>query len=337
MVRTAVVGATGYGGRELVRLLSTHPEAELSAITSTTQAGDRLDDAFPGFKGVSDLVFEEFDAKTLARRCDVVFLAVPSTESMHIAPALRDAGARVIDIGADFRLKDVAAFRQYYGADHTAAQLLAESVYGLPPIYRDALRNANLVAGPGCYPISVILPILPIAEVTGFDFPIVVDSVSGVSGAGRSLKQHFHFPEMDDNVWAYKVAKHQHVPEIEQELGGKTMVQFTPHVGPYARGILTTITLRPSKKVSLELCYARYRNEPFVRVLGEGNLPQVAQVRVSNYCDFGWVHDERTGNIIIVSAIDNLMGGTAGIAIQCMNIMFGLPETAGIAGAGVAV
>lgn len=337
MIRVGIVGATGYGGRELVRLMGLHPEAELASVTSTTAAGQRLDEVLPGFRKTSDLVFEPFDAQTLTEASDVVFVGVPSTQSMNICDELRKAGARVIDIGPDFRLKDAAAFEKYYKTEHRAPHLLAESVYGLVPCYRERLADAQLVAVPGCYPVSAILPLKPLVEAVAPEVPVVIDSISGISGAGRSLQEGFHFPEMNENVWAYKLGVHQHVPEIEQELGGGVMVQFSPHVGPYTRGILTTITFRPTGTIDVGACFEPYDIEPFVRVLGEGVLPEVKYVRASNYCDIGWVNDTRTGNIIVVCAIDNLVGGTAGMAIQCMNIMFGLAETAGLAFGGMGV
>jgi len=337
VIRVGIVGVTGYGGRELLRLLCAHPQAKLVAAASTTAAGQPLTEAVPGFGKLSDVVLETFDAAALAKKCDVVFIGAPGTESMAIAAALRAAGARVIDIGPDFRLKDPALWKATYKVDHVAPQLLKESVYGLAPFYREQLKKANLVAGPGCYPISALVPLRPLLPLANPSVPVVIDSVSGVSGAGRGIKQQFHFPEMNENVWAYGVTSHRHVPEIEQELGGGFQVQFTPHVGPYTRGILSTITVRPSAKVDLDACYAVYKNEPFVRVLGEGKFPMVTDVRATNFVDFGWQHDARTGNLIIVSAVDNLMGGTAGMAIQCMNLMFGLPETDGLLFGGMTV
>ncbi len=337
MIKVGIVGATGYGGREILRLLGLHPQVRATKLTSTSAVGEGLEAQLPGFRGLTHLVFEAFDAEALASTCDVVFVGVPGSESTRMVAALRAAGVRTIDIGPDFRLKDTKVFAQYYKTEHEAPQLLAEAIYGFPPFYREALKTAQLVAGPGCYPISVIVPLRPIVEATSLQCPPVIDAVSGTSGAGRSLKESFHFSEMNENVWAYKLAAHQHIPEIEQELLHKTMVQFTPHVGPYTRGILSTITIRPSGPIDLDACFARYAKEPFVRVLGEGRLPELNHVRASNFCDFGWVTDKRTGNIVIVSAVDNLMGGTAGIAIQCMNLMFGLDETAGLSVAGMSV
>lgn len=337
MIRCGIVGVTGYGGRELLRLLSLHPKARVTAVTSTTAAGESVVEALPAFGKLTDLRLSAFDSEGLARECDVVFVGVPGGESMGVVKALRGAGARVIDIGPDFRLKDARTFRQYYGLEHTAPELLAESVYGLPPVYRDALRDAALVAAPGCYPVGAVLAVRPLLDAARPETPVVIDAVSGVSGAGKSLKESFHFSEMNENVWAYRVATHQHIPEIEQELEYKALVQFTPHVGPYTRGILSTITLRPTREVDVEACYACYENEPFVRVLEEGALPELKHVRASNFCDIGWVADSRTGNVVVVSAIDNLVGGTAGAAVQCMNLMFGIEETSGLAQGAMSV
>lgn len=336
MVNIGIVGATGYGGRELLRLLKPHPGAEVVAVASTSAAGEPLQDVLPAFRGVYDLRFETFDPNALASACDVVFVGVPGGESMPLVAALREAGARVIDIGPDFRLTDTAAFKKYYKKDHAAPGLLPESVYGLVPANRGRIRGAGLVAVPGCYPISALLPLQPIADRLAPDIPVVIDAVSGISGAGRSLSEAFHFPEMNENLKAYKLGVHQHTPEIEQELGHRVLVQFTPHVAPLTRGIMTTITARPREAFDAAACYACYESEPFVRVLGAGGLGEVRTVRATNFCEFGWVMDERTGNLLIVSAIDNLMGGTAGMAIQCMNLMFGLDETAGLVTGGMA-
>jgi len=335
MIRVGIVGAVGYGGRELTRLIGIHPKAELVAAAEL-EGGARLDALLPQFGKLTDVVCETFDADALAKTCDVVFIAVPGTKSMALGAALRAAGARTIDMGPDFRLQNVEAFRAYYHVDHSAPALQPEAVYGLVPYYRDQLRDAQLVAVPGCYSTSVILPLRPLVDAPLADVPIVVDAISGMTGAGRALFEAFHFPEMNENVKAYKVGVHQHTPEIEQELDGRFLVQFTPHVGPYSRGILSTITVHLRETFDVAACYARYADEPFVRVLGEGRLAEVKHVRGSTFCDFGWVLDERTQNLVIVSAIDNLVGGTAGMAVQCLNIMFGLDERTGLAFGGMA-
>lgn len=335
MIRVGVIGAIGYAGRELIRILGIHPQAELTAAIEL-EAGKHVGEVMPALNKTADVVLETFDAQQLAKKCDAVFMALHGGIAMDLIPPLREAGVKVIDMGPDFRLKNTSAFKQYYGMDHRAADLLDEAVYGLAPYYRDALANTSLVAVPGCYVMSVLFPLRPLVDGISREFPVIVDAISGVSGAGRSLHEIFHFPEMNENVRAYKLGVHQHTPEIEQELGGEVMVQFTPHVGPYTRGILSTITLRPLEGLDVAACYERYAKEPFLRVLGEGKLAEVRYVRGSNFCDFGWVMDKRTGNLIIVSAIDNLFGGTAGMAVQCMNIMFGLDETAGLSFGGMA-
>jgi N-acetyl-gamma-glutamyl-phosphate reductase len=334
MIRVGLVGAIGYGGRELIRLISMHPEAKLVAAAEL-EGGKRLDDLLPAFGKIADVIVETFDPDVLAKKCDVVFIAVPGTKSMALGSALRKAGARTVDMGPDFRIKDTALFTEYYQVDHTAAHLLPEAVYGLVPYYRDQIRDAQLVAAPGCYPASAILPLRPLAGAPIADVPIVVDAISGLSGAGRAVSEAFHFPEMNENVKAYRIGTHQHTPEIEQELGFKFKVQFTPHVGPYTRGILSTITVHVKEPFDVTPYYARYADEPFVRVLGEGKLAEIRYVRGSNFCDIGWVMDKRTNNLVIVSAIDNLVGGTAGMAVQCMNVMFGLDERAGLRLAGM--
>lgn len=336
MIKVGVVGATGYGGRELLRLLTGHPEVQLVAAASTSVAGKAIAEELPAFRNLIDIEFESFDADSLKARCDVVFVGVPGKASMKPVAALRAAGVRVIDIGPDFRLRNTQAFSRYYGAEHTAAHLLEESVYGLVPWYRDTLKEAQLVAVPGCYPISAILPLRPLLDAFSSDVPVVIDSISGISGAGKTPSEAFHFPEMNENLKAYKLTVHQHTPEIEQELLDKVTVQFTPHVAPLTRGILTTITVRPGRLFDPAPLYACYEQEPFIRVLGEGRMPEIRYVRGSNFCDFGWVRDERTGNLLIVSAIDNLMGGTAGMAVQCLNLMFGWDETTGLRWGGMA-
>jgi N-acetyl-gamma-glutamyl-phosphate reductase len=324
----------GYGGRELMRLLSLHPEAQLVAAAEI-ESGKRLDEMLPAFGKITRVICETFDPKALAQQCDVVFIAVPGTKSMVLGAALRAAGVRTVDLGPDFRLKNTALFTEYYKVEHAAPHLLPEAVYGLVPYYRDQIRDARLVAVPGCYPASVILPLRPLIGAPIAEIPIVVDAISGLSGAGRAVAEAFHFPEMNENVKAYRIGNHQHTPEIEQELQNAFIVQFTPHVGPYTRGILSTITIHLKSPFEVAPRYACYDNEPFVRVLGEGKPAEVRYVRGSNFCDIGWVMDKRTNNLIIVSAIDNLVGGTAGMAIQCMNLMFGLDETAGLKLAGM--
>ncbi len=333
MIRVGVIAAMGYAGRELLRLAASHPEIKVTA-TVELESGKKLAEAMPAFEKVYDVELETFDADALARKCDVVFLALHGGKGIPIVSALRKAGVRVIDMGPDFRIKNVQLFKQYYGVEHTAPELLPDAVYGLVPYYRDALRDAVLVAVPGCYPISVIMPLRPLADY--LEGVVVADCISGVSGAGRALSEPLHFSEMNENVRAYKLGVHQHIPEIEQETGNRFMVQFTPHVGPYTRGILSTITARPKKGLDVEAAYRRYADEPFVRIYPKGKLPELRFVRASNFCDIGWMMDERTGNLVMVSAIDNLLGGTAGMAMQCFNVMFGFDERTALRFGGMA-
>lgn len=336
MIRAGIVGVTGYGGRELLRLLLSHAEVHVVAAVSTSAVGERVDEVLPQFRSLIDLRFTAFDAVSLAESCDVVFVGVPGAESTNIVRALRSAGVRVIDIGPDFRLKDTALFKQYYKHDHGAPELLDEAIYGFVPSSRALLPAANLVAVPGCYPISIITPLLPLLNAPLDDAPVVINSVSGISGAGRTPSDALHFPEMNENFKAYKVGVHQHIPEIEQALEQRWIVQYTPHVAPMSRGIHTTMVVRPTSAFDPAAWYTAYENEPFVRVLGAGVLPEVKYVRGTNFVDFGWVQDDRTGNLVLLSVVDNLVGGTAGMAVQCLNIMFGVEETTGLRAGGLA-
>jgi N-acetyl-gamma-glutamyl-phosphate reductase len=334
LIRVGIVGATGYGGRELLRLLAPHPQVQVTVLASQSAAGQCVGEVLPSFRKIIDLEFQAFDAAAMAAQCDVVFVGVPGRESMAPVEALRGAGVRTIDIGPDFRLKDPQAFLEYYKTAHTAESHLAGAVYGLVPWYRDQIRHADLVAVPGCYPISILTPLRPLLDAPLAEVPVVINSISGISGAGRSLSEGFHFPEMNENLKAYKLGTHQHIPEIEQELGHRVQVQFTPHVAPLTRGMLSTIVVRLREAIDPAPYYERYAQEPFVRVLGDKELPEAKHVRGSNFCDIGWTMDKRTSNLVIVSAIDNLIGGTAGMAVQCMNLMFGVEETTGIRFAG---
>ena len=329
MVRVGVIGALGYAGRELIRLLIAHPQAKLTCAVEV-ESGNKLQDLIPSFRKMLDIELESFDPKTIAKKCDVVFLGLPAGKSMPLVAELYKEDVVIMDLGSDFRIKDPVAYSKYYKLEYTHPELVENSVYGLVPWYRDKIRDAKLVAVPGCFPISVILPLRPLVEEANPEIPIVIDSITGVSGAGRGLTEVYHFPNMNENLRAYRIGNHQHTPEIEQEIGGKWKVQFTPHVAPITRGILTTITLRPTRKIDPGKLYSCYDNEPFVRVLPMGSFPEINYVRNSNFCDIGWMFDERTGNIVIVSAIDNLVGGTAGMGIQCLNVRFGFPEDTGL-------
>ena len=340
MIKVGIVGPTGYGGRELVRILSYHPEVQIEALVSHSIAGEKFSSSIRGFRSVADKVCEGFDAASLAERCDAVFVAVTATESAPFVQALHAADARcVLDTGPDFRLKDARVFAQYYGIEHPAPELLPQSVYGLAETNREALKDAQLVAVAGCYPIGAILAVAPLVRERGLvGAPVIVNALSGISGAGRSLNENFHFPEANENARAYKVAVHRHAPEMEQEIkriaGRDIAIIFVPHTVPMTRGIATTAIVPLEKSVSLERLEQLYRDfyagKPFVRVLPRGEFPEVKHVRASNFCDVAIAYEPRTNRAIALSAIDNLTKGTAGQAVQDMNILFGLEETCGL-------
>lgn len=335
-----IIGSSGYAGLELVRILLRHPQVDITYLASRTYAGQRLADVAGAFNSCTDLVFEPLDPQALAVRCDVVLAAVPHGVGMELAGPVLENGCRFIDLGADFRLPDAAVYQTWYGRAHTAAHLLPEAVYGLPEFLGGQVKEARLVANPGCYPTSVLLGIGPLVKAGLIDLSdVVVSSMSGVSGAGSTPKSVYHFPECTENVQAYKVAEHQHTPEIEQGIarigsGAQATVSFTPHLVPMMRGILSTLVLRPVKPVKQEALQTLYRQtyaqSPFVRVLANGDLPRTKSVWGTNFCDIAVRVDERAGKILVVAAIDNLVKGAAGQAVQNMNLMFGLPETSGL-------
>ena len=337
-VRVAVVGGTGYAGFELVALLQQHPKVELIAITSQSYAVQCIDEVFPALRGVSSLVCEPLDLESLVARADCMFVALPHKTAMEVVAPLVHAGKLVVDLSADFRFRDAAVYEQWY-QEHTAKDLLAEAVYGLPELHRDKIRSARLVGNPGCYPTGVILAAAPLlaAEVLDSD-SLIADCKSGVSGAGRTPTLTTHFCETNEGFKAYKVGEHRHTPEIEQELrslaGRSIKVVFTPHLVPMSRGILTTLYANLSGRVTdeeIEGFYQKaYGNAPFVRVLNPGQLPSTLHVRGTNYCDIGWRLEPRTGRIIAISAIDNLTRGASGQAICNMNLMFGFDEAEGL-------
>lgn len=335
MIKVGVVGGTGYTGVELLRLLSQHPEAELKAITSRGDAGQKVADMFPSLRGRVDLAFTAPQESSLGE-CDVVFFATPNGIAMQQARALLAAGARVIDLAADFRIADVAEWEKWYGMTHAAPDLVAEAVYGLPEINRERIRSARLVANPGCYPTAVQLGFLPLLEAGVVDGGrLVADAKSGVSGAGRKAEVHTLFSESADTFKAYGVAGHRHLPEIRQGLarvsGGTVGLTFVPHLTPLIRGIHATLYAHLSADVDLqELFESRYRSERFVDVLPAGSHPETRSVRGSNVCRIA-VHRPQGGDVVVVlSVIDNLVKGAAGQAVQNMNIMFGLPEHYGV-------
>jgi N-acetyl-gamma-glutamyl-phosphate reductase len=339
MLKVAVFGATGYTGRELVEILSRHPYARPYYLTSESFAGQRYDQVYPQFRSRVELPLGKVDEPGLLEECDFIFCAIPHGLSMDYVPRLLSTGKKVVDLSSDFRLKDNALYPVWYGYEHQHAQWLADSVYGLPEYYRDRISTARLVANPGCYPTSVLLPLKPLLA-EGLIDPgnIIVDAKSGVSGAGRTPKAPFHFPECTENFKAYKVAEHQHTPEIEQELGLLTgepvTITFTPHLVPMVRGILSTIYLRTTgitdEEKIWEIYEKHFQNEPFIRFYRRPELPETKFVSGSNFCDISFRIDKRSGMLIVVSAIDNLVKGAAGQAVQNMNVMQGWPEESGL-------
>jgi len=338
MHRIAVIGASGYTGVELLRLLSQHPDAQLVCVTSRQYAGQSVAEVFPSLQGSLDLVFEDVNPKGLAGRADLVFTAVPHQTAMGMIPDLLDAGCRVVDLSADFRISDVSIYEAWY-QEHTAQELLSEAVYGLPELFREQIPSARLIANPGCYPTSVALALAPLLEHGLIDpTTIIVDSKSGTSGAGRAAKVDALYCEVNEGFKAYSLPRHRHTPEIEQTLctlaGIDVTISFTPHLLPINRGILSTCYASLSGNVSLDALHdvylEKYAHETFVRVLPKGQLPNISQVRGSNYCDIGLAVDDRTGRVIALAAIDNLVKGAAGQAVQNMNLMLSLPENTGL-------
>ncbi|MCX7817097.1 MAG: N-acetyl-gamma-glutamyl-phosphate reductase [Syntrophales bacterium] len=338
MVKVAIYGASGYTGQELLRLLLYHPHVEVTAVTSRRYADYPVSHVFPIFTGVTTLHFENAPPESVASRCDIVFLALPHAVSMTVAETFLKAGCRVVDLSADFRLRNRETYEHWY-EPHKTPHLLSQAVYGIPEIYRIHIREAQLVANPGCYPTSIILGLAPLVahrliETKG----IIIDSKSGVSGAGREPTVTSLFCEVDEDFRAYKVASHRHTPEIEQELsrlaGTDVEVNFTPHLLPLSRGILSTMYANLKEFWSTDeivnLYREFYKNEKFIRVYEKGKLPAISSVRGSNFCDIGITVDTRTNRVIIISVIDNLIKGASGQAIQNMNIMCGFEEDSGL-------
>ncbi len=337
-IKVSILGGSGYTGIELLRLLALHPSCQVVSVTSRQMAGRRVSEVFPSLTGFYNLSFEAPSLDSLAREADYVFACVPHQAAMDVVPDLLERGVRVIDLSADFRLRDKDVYERWY-QEHSCPELLAEVVYGLPEIYGSSISSARLVANPGCYPTSTILPLVPLLKEELLEPEgIIVDSKSGTSGAGRGASVATLFCEVDEGFKAYKVAEHRHTPEIEQELsaaaGKDVCINFTPHLVPMSRGILTTIYAKVSAgKREEDLRKALrsfYKRKFFVKILPRGDFPNVLNVRGTNMCHIGLKVDERTGRAIIVSVIDNLCKGASGQAIQNMNLMAGLDETAGL-------
>lgn len=339
MIKVGIIGATGYTGIELLRLLKFHPQVEVTCITSTSQQGEEISQVHPHFQRIYNLKLEDFNLDRIVQSTDIIFCALPHGLSLERVPELLERGKKVIDLSADFRLKDPRDYSKWYQYNHPRQDLLEKSVYGLPELRRDEIREADLVANPGCYPTSILLAMKPLLEMDLIEpDSIVVDSKSGVSGAGRGAKLPFHFTECTENFKAYRVANHQHTPEIEQELGymakDTVTITFTPHLVPMIRGILSTLYASLKEGVGAEEIKEAFLNnygeELFIRLREEPHLPETKYVYGTNFCDLGFTIDERTGRVIVISAIDNLVKGAAGQAVQNMNLLQGWSEETGL-------
>lgn len=342
MIKVAIIGASGYTGVELVRLLCDHPQVELTAITSRQYEGKPIADVFPSLRGKTACIYENVSVENICKRADIIFTAVPHKTAMNIVPEILAAGKKLIDLSADFRIDDVAVYEEWY-EPHSSPAFLSEAVYGLPELYRSSIATARLVANPGCYPTSIILGLAPLLK-NGVIDPdtIIADSKSGTSGAGRAAQTGSLFCEVADGFRPYKVGgTHRHIPEIEQELSKLAQkelhISFTPHLLPISRGILSTIYANLRTEVTeesiRELYNLKYANEHFIRLIPKGNFPATQYVRGSNFCDIGFSIDARTNRIVVMSAIDNIAKGASGQAVQNMNILCGFEETTGIKGA----
>ena len=353
--KVGVIGASGYTGGELLRLLSQHPQVTISKIISSEKsAGRKITDLFPHLSSLLSLTLEPLKPEAIAKQTDLVFLALPHTESLQAAATLLELGIPVIDLSADFRIKDASVYEQWYGVSHPSPHLLQEAVYGLPELHRAEIPQSRLIAVPGCYPTAAILQLAPLVSQQLVEpNSVLIDAKSGVSGAGRGLGLSFHFPEAHDGIHAYKIGKHRHLPEIQQELDllfqakstsdssspSLGSISFTPHLVPMNRGILSTAYVKlpsglpPTDWHSLYETF--YKNEPFIRFFPNPDMVNPNHVKGSNFCDLGVTYDPRSGWLISVAALDNLVKGAAGQAIQAMNLMLGFPEQQGLMAPGV--
>lgn len=342
MIKAAVLGATGYAGIELVRLLSGHSEVSIEILGSQSFAGQKISDVYQNFNHILEKECEELDLDSVAK-CDVAFTALPHGASKTVIPSLLEKGLKVIDLSGDYRYDDAAVYEQWYGEKHSSPELLKESVYGLPELHREKIKSARLIGNPGCYTTCSILGAIPLlANRIAQTKNIIVDAKSGVTGAGRGLKLQNSFCECTENSKAYNIAKHRHTSEIEQELsnvaGENIMISFTPHLIPQKRGILSTIYVNLNRKSSTEelvdMYKEFYKDEFFVRVKDAGSLPETKHVSGSNFVDIGICYDERLQRAVVVSVLDNIVKGAAGQAVQNMNLLFGLDEKTGLDMAG---
>ena len=338
-LRVGVVGATGYTGEELVRILARHPNVEVSYVSGKEDRIEKIQDIFPYLQNSLDLKCNAFSVDEAIAKTDLVFLALPHTVSMQNPPLFLKAGKKVIDVSADYRLQDVSIYEKYYKTPHKDPKNLPNAIYGLPELNRAKIKNAKLVANPGCYPTGSILGLLPGLKQKVFDeSSIQIDAKSGVTGAGRKAEKSLQFPEVNESLKAYKLFEHQHIPEIDQALslasGRKISVVFVPHLLPINRGLFSTIYVKLAKKIDtdglLKIYKKFYANEPFVKVYEAGRLPEIKNVTNTNFCDIGLRVNEEKNLAVIITAIDNLDKGAAGQAVQNMNIMCGFEETAGL-------
>jgi len=338
MLKIAIVGATGYAGEELLKILLEHPQVKLTSVSAKIDRPEKISRIFPEFSGKIDLICGQPDLSRIVPECDLAFLALPHRVSMEVAPEFLAAGKKVIDLSADYRLKDESVYEQCYGVRHKSPEYIARGIYGLPEVYREKIKQAQLIANPGCYPTGIILGCLPfLAAGIAESENIIADAKSGLSGAGREKEAELSIP-MQDNFYAYKVDAHQHSPEINQELSNftrkKLEVVFTPHLIPIKRGILSTIYLSLKKTISRKeaqgIYHDFYQDEPFVQVLSEGKFPQLRDVRKTNFCHIGMKINPAKKMAIVITAIDNLVKGASGQAVQNMNIMCGFEETEGL-------
>jgi N-acetyl-gamma-glutamyl-phosphate reductase len=345
MIKAGIIGASGYTGSELLRWLGQHPKVKVEYLSSRSLGGKRLADVHPNMAGWAPWSYETQDLAAMARRCDVVFAAVPNGASMNLAETFVEAGCYYIDLSADFRLRAVDIYEKWYGQAHTATDLNAKAAYGLPELFREEIKKAVLIGKPGCFPTGALLALAPLSAHKLIDMTqVIVTAMTGVSGAGATPKPNFHFPHCTENVQAYATVGHRHTPEIEQGLsllsGSEAKVTFIPHLVPMSRGILTTAVCRPLEPkwntADLTALFRQYyENEPFITVLGEDRLPQTKAVAGSNFCHLAVRYDQRVERIIVQSALDNLVKGSAGQAVQSMNAIFGLPETEGLSVPGM--
>ncbi len=339
MLKVFICGGSGYTGGELLRILAGHKYIEVVGVTSERSAGKKVNELFPAFFIYKDLKFESLDIEKIKNKADIYFLALPHGKSQEIVFKLLQNNKKIIDLSADFRLKDASQYEAWYKTQHLFPEIIKEAVYGLPELYKEQIKSARLVANPGCYPTSIILPLYPFIKEDIIDpETIVADSKSGVSGAGRKAEINLSYCEVNEDFRAYNVAKHRHTPEIEQELsrvaGNPLKIDFITHLLPLNRGILSTIYTKLKKMIkteeAIEILKRFYENEPFIKILQEGNFPNIKDVKGTNYCFIGAQVNQRTSRLILISTIDNLVKGASGQAVQNMNIIAGFEETEGL-------